>query len=39
MDAFVSVVAGTVSPNEFFDTENFGQIMQAGQARAVDRVG
>jgi flavin-dependent dehydrogenase len=27
MDAFVSVVAGTVSPVEFFDPENIGRIM------------
>jgi 2-polyprenyl-6-methoxyphenol hydroxylase-like FAD-dependent oxidoreductase len=27
MDAFVSVVAGTVSPAEFFDPENIGRIM------------
>jgi flavin-dependent dehydrogenase len=29
MDAFVSVVAGTVSPAEFFDPENIGRIMSA----------
>ena len=28
MDAFASVVAGTVSPLEFFDPENIGRILQ-----------
>jgi len=32
MDAFVSLTAGTVSPVEFFDPENIGQIMSAGRA-------
>jgi len=31
-DAFVSVVAGTLSPIEFFDPENLGRIMQAAAA-------
>jgi len=29
MDAFVSLVAGTVSPVEFFDPDNIGRIMSA----------
>jgi hypothetical protein len=29
MDAFASMVAGTVSPIEFFDPEHIGQIMGA----------
>ena len=29
MDAFVSITAGTVSPVEFFDPQNIGQIMGA----------
>lgn len=29
MDAFASVTAGTVSPLEFFDPANIGQIMNA----------
>jgi flavin-dependent dehydrogenase len=29
MNAFVSIVAGTVSPVEFFDPENIGRIMSA----------
>jgi flavin-dependent dehydrogenase len=32
MDSFVSVVAGTVSPVEFFDPENIGRIMSAAHA-------
>ena len=35
MDAFVSVVAGTVSPVEFFSPDNIGQIMQAARPPAV----
>ncbi len=33
MDSFVSVIAGTVSPVEFFDPENIGRIMHAAAAR------
>jgi len=33
MDAFVSVVAGTVSPVEFFDPDHIGRIMSAAAAR------
>jgi 2-polyprenyl-6-methoxyphenol hydroxylase-like FAD-dependent oxidoreductase len=33
MDAFVSIVAGTVSPVEFFDPENIGRIIAAAQER------
>jgi 2-polyprenyl-6-methoxyphenol hydroxylase-like FAD-dependent oxidoreductase len=36
MDAFVSVVAGTVSPVEFFDPEHIGQIMGAAGAAVGD---
>jgi flavin-dependent dehydrogenase len=32
MDSFVSVVAGTVSPVEFFDPANIGRIMSAAHA-------
>jgi 2-polyprenyl-6-methoxyphenol hydroxylase-like FAD-dependent oxidoreductase len=32
MDAFVSVIAGTVSPVEFFDPAHIGQIMGAAAA-------
>jgi 2-polyprenyl-6-methoxyphenol hydroxylase-like FAD-dependent oxidoreductase len=32
MDAFVSVIAGTVSPVEFFDPAHIGQIMSAAAA-------
>ncbi len=32
MDSFVSVVAGTVSPVEFFDPQHIGQIMGASAA-------
>jgi len=36
MDGFVSVVAGTVSPMEFFSPDNIGRIMQAaGRTAAV----
>ena len=35
MDGFVSVVAGTVSPVEFFSPDNIGQIMQAARPPAV----
>ena len=35
MDAFVSVVAGTVSPVEFFDPENIGRIMSAADPAPV----
>jgi 2-polyprenyl-6-methoxyphenol hydroxylase-like FAD-dependent oxidoreductase len=34
MDAFVSVVAGTMSPVEFFDPEHVGRIMGAAAAHA-----
>lgn len=34
MDAFVSVVAGTVSPVEFFDPEHVGRIMAAAAQSA-----
>jgi hypothetical protein len=37
MDAFVSVVAGTVSPVEFFDPEHIGRIMQAAGSPTVAR--
>jgi len=30
MDGFVSVVAGTLSPQEFFDPANIGRLMAAG---------
>jgi flavin-dependent dehydrogenase len=33
MDSFVSVVAGTVSPVEFFDPGNIGRIMSAAAVR------
>jgi 2-polyprenyl-6-methoxyphenol hydroxylase-like FAD-dependent oxidoreductase len=33
MDAFVSVIAGTVSPVEFFDPDHVGRIFAAAQAR------
>ena len=33
MDAFVSVVAGTVSPIEFFDPAHIGRIMAAAAGR------
>ena len=33
-DAFVSVVAGTLSPVEFFDPRHLGAIMAAAQDRA-----
>ena len=32
MDSFVSVVAGTVSPVEFFDPANIGRIMSGAHA-------
>ena len=32
MDSFVSITAGTVSPIEFFDPQNIGQIMGAAAA-------
>jgi flavin-dependent dehydrogenase len=32
MDSFVSITAGTVSPMEFFDPQNIGQIMGAAAA-------
>ena len=32
MDSFVGVTAGTVSPMEFFDPQNIGQIMRAAAA-------
>jgi 2-polyprenyl-6-methoxyphenol hydroxylase-like FAD-dependent oxidoreductase len=32
MDSFASIVAGTVSPVEFFDPQNIGQIMGAAAA-------
>jgi 2-polyprenyl-6-methoxyphenol hydroxylase-like FAD-dependent oxidoreductase len=35
MDGFVSVVAGTVSPVEFFSPQNIGHIAQAARSRAV----
>ena len=35
MDGFVSVIAGTVSPVEFFSPDNIGQIMQAARPPAV----
>jgi hypothetical protein len=35
MDDFVSVVAGTVSPVEFFDPDNIGRIMRAADKAAV----
>jgi 2-polyprenyl-6-methoxyphenol hydroxylase-like FAD-dependent oxidoreductase len=35
MDGFVSVVAGTVSPVEFFSPDNIGRIMQAAVQPAV----
>jgi flavin-dependent dehydrogenase len=34
MDAFVSVIAGTVSPDEFFDPEHIGRIMSAAAPAA-----
>ena len=34
MDDFVSVIAGTVSPIDFFDPANIGRIMAAGEAAA-----
>ena len=34
MDGFVSVVAGTVSPVEFFSPDNIGRIMQAARRPA-----
>lgn len=37
MDGFVSIIAGTVSPAEFFDPENIGQIFQAAHARTGDQ--
>ncbi len=37
MDGFVSVVAGTVSPVEFFSPENIGRITQAARRPAVVR--
>ena len=33
MDAFVSVVAGTTSPVEFFDPEHIGRVMAAAAER------
>jgi hypothetical protein len=33
MDDFVSVVAGTMSPIEFFDPQHIGQIMAAAAER------
>jgi hypothetical protein len=33
MDDFVSVIAGTVSPVEFFDPHHIGQIMAAAADR------
>jgi 2-polyprenyl-6-methoxyphenol hydroxylase-like FAD-dependent oxidoreductase len=35
MDGFVSVVAGTLSPEEFFSPGNIGHIAQAARRRAV----
>ena len=35
MDGFVSVVAGTVSPVEFFSPDNIGQVMQAARPAVV----
>jgi hypothetical protein len=35
MDDFVSVVAGTISPAEFFDPRHIGQIMAGASQRAV----
>jgi flavin-dependent dehydrogenase len=35
MDDFVSIVAGTVSPVEFFDPDNIGRIMSAADKAAV----
>jgi 2-polyprenyl-6-methoxyphenol hydroxylase-like FAD-dependent oxidoreductase len=35
MDSFASITAGTVSPIEFFDPQNIGQIMGAAAAAAV----
>ena len=32
MDSFASITAGTVSPIEFFDPQNIGQIMGAAAA-------
>ena len=37
MDGFVSVIAGTVSPVEFFSPDNIGRITQAAARQAVDR--
>jgi 2-polyprenyl-6-methoxyphenol hydroxylase-like FAD-dependent oxidoreductase len=37
MDGFVSVVAGIVSPVEFFSPDNIGRIMQAARGPAVLR--
>jgi 2-polyprenyl-6-methoxyphenol hydroxylase-like FAD-dependent oxidoreductase len=37
MDGFVSVVAGTVSPVEFFSPDNIGRITQAARRPAVVR--
>ncbi len=37
MDGFVSVVAGTVSPVEFFSPDNIGRITQAARRAAVVR--
>lgn len=34
MDAFVSVVAGTMSPVAFFDPDHIGRIMQAAAPAA-----
>jgi hypothetical protein len=36
MDAFVSVIAGTVSPVEFFDPGHISRIMAAAHARQGD---
>ena len=33
MDGFVGVTAGTVSPIEYFDPANIGQIFAAAQLR------
>jgi hypothetical protein len=35
MNAFVSVIAGTMSPLEFFAPDHIGAIMATGQERAV----
>ena len=35
MDGFVSVVAGTVSPVEYFSSDNIGRIMRSAAQPAV----